>query len=55
MTANPPASAPRILLQSVRADNASIAPLNELELRFERAIARPDGTCDLQLFSIASA
>ncbi|MDB5747594.1 MAG: family acetyltransferase [Massilia sp.] len=44
------------IVATVRAGNApSIALLNKLGLRFERPIAHPDGTRDLQLFSIAFA
>lgn len=44
----------RRIVATVRAGNASsIGLLNKLGLRFERAITPPDGTRDLQLFSIA--
>jgi len=44
------------IVATVRAENASsIALLHKLGLRFERAIAHPDGTRDLQLFAIAFA
>jgi RimJ/RimL family protein N-acetyltransferase len=44
------------IVATVRADNApSIALLGKLGLRFERSITHPDGTRDLQLFSIAFA
>ena len=43
----------RRIVATVRAENASsIGLLNKLGLRFERAITPPDGTRDLQLFSI---
>lgn len=43
------------IVATVRAGNgASIALLNKLGLRFERMIAHPDGTRDLQLFAIAA-
>jgi RimJ/RimL family protein N-acetyltransferase len=44
------------IVATVRAGNApSIALLGKLGLRFERSIVHPDGTRDLQLFSIAVA
>ena len=44
------------IVATVRAGNAaSIALLHKLGLRFERTIAHPDGTRDLQLFAIAFA